>query len=52
MESPGEVAWNAFNAALGRAEGQYPPFEELPAATRRALDAAADAVCRRYGAIY
>jgi hypothetical protein len=57
METAGEVAYNAYREAHedGRAEvsgDRLPPFEELPARVRVAFEAAAQAVCRRYGAIY
>jgi hypothetical protein len=57
METAGEVAYNAYREAYeaGQPEvssDRLPPFEELPARVRVAFEAAAQAVCRRYGAIY
>ena len=49
METPGEVLWNAYVAA---AKLKPMEFKRLPADMRDALEAAADAVCKRYGAIY
>jgi hypothetical protein len=56
METPGQVAYEAYRAAAGgrslAAGDPLPEFEDLPAAIRRAWEAVADAVCRRHGAIY
>jgi hypothetical protein len=52
METPGEVAYKAFWAASGRPANRMPAFETLHHKQRAAWEAAADAECRRYGAIY
>ncbi len=55
-QTRGEVAYNAYREAAGGrslATGDpLPDFEDLPATIRRAWQAAADAVCHRFGAIY
>jgi hypothetical protein len=49
METPGSVLWDAYVAA---AKLKPMPFEKLPSDMRAALEAAAEAVKLRYGAIY
>lgn len=55
-ETPGKVAYDAYCKAAGGkslVSGQkLPEFEEQPAQIRAAWEAAADAVAKRYGAIY
>jgi hypothetical protein len=57
MATAGEVAYEAYREAYedGQAvvsSDRLPPFTELPARVRVAFEAAAQAVCRRYDAIY
>jgi hypothetical protein len=56
MDSPGQVAYEAYHDVAGGVSlvsgDPLPAFAELPAAIRRAWEAAAEAVRLRYGAIY
>ena len=56
METPGRVAYEAYRDTAGGvslATGDpLPDFEDLRAPVRAAWEAAAEAVCLRYGAIY
>ncbi|HZV04184.1 MAG TPA: hypothetical protein VE999_03755 [Gemmataceae bacterium] len=57
MATAGEVAYEAFREAYedglpAVSSDRMPPFQELPARMRVAFEAAAQAVRKRYGAIY
>lgn len=56
MESPGQIAYDAYKTATGGRSlvsgDPLPEFAQLPAPIRAAWEAAAEAVCLRYGAIY
>lgn len=54
--TPGEVAYNAYRDSVGGrsmpSTAPIPAFEDLSSGERKAWEAAAEAVCLRYGAIY
>ncbi len=56
METPGKVCYDAYKDAADGVSlisgDKLPQFEDLTAPVRWAWEAAAKAVCVRYGAIY
>ena len=59
MATAGEVAYEAYREAYEAckpeataSEDRLPAFRDLPSRVRVAFEASAQAVCRRYGAIY